>query len=73
LIKADLTLFKASEKDVVDKIIEQMSDWSASSISDYSRHDLPWQVTEEGKVIDYELAFYREKPYTVRVYNEYEE
>jgi len=72
LEKADLTLFKASEKDVIDKVIEQMSDWSATAISDYSHKDLPWEVTEEGKDINYNLAFYRELPYSVRIYNEEE-
>jgi len=70
LEKADLKEFKASEKDVIDKVIEQMGDWSAASISEYSHKDLPWEVTDEGKVISYELAFYREQPYSVRIYNE---
>jgi len=73
LVKADLKELKASEKDVIDKVIEQMSDWSAAAISSYSHKDLPWEVTEEGKVISYELAFYREQPYSVRVYNENED
>ena len=33
LIKPDLTMLRASEKEVIDKVIEQMSDWSASAIS----------------------------------------
>jgi transcriptional regulator with XRE-family HTH domain len=70
LEKADLTELKASEKDVIDRVIEQMSDWSASAISNYSHNDLPWEVTDEGKEISYELAFYREMPYSVRVYDE---
>lgn len=73
LEKADLTQFKASEKDVIDKVLEQMSEWSAASISAYSHKDLPWEVTEEGKEISYELAFYREKPYSVRNYNDEKE
>lgn len=70
LKKADLTQLKASEKDVIDKVLEQMSDWSATAISDYSHKDLPWEVTEDGRDISYELAFYRELPYSVRVYEE---
>jgi len=73
LVKADLTALKASEVEVIDRVIEQLSDWSAKSISDYSHKDLPWEVTDEGKDISYELAFYRELPYSVRVYNESEE
>lgn len=70
LVKADLTELRASEKEVIDRVIDQMSDWSATSISDYSHKDLPWEVTDQGKDISYELAFYRELPYSVRVYNE---
>ena len=72
LVKADLTELKASEKDVIDRVIEQMSDWSAAAISNYSHKDLPWEVTDEGKDISYNLAFYREMPYSVRVYDENE-
>jgi len=70
LEKADLTELRASEKEVIDRVIEQMSDWSAAMISEYSHKDLPWDVTDEGKDISYELAFYRELPYSVRVYDE---
>ena len=70
LVKADLTEMKASEKEVIDNVIQQMSDWSAAAISNYSHNDLPWEVTDEGKEISYELAFYREMPYSVRVYDE---
>jgi transcriptional regulator with XRE-family HTH domain len=73
LVKADLTELKASEKEVIDRVIEQMSDWSATYISDYSHKDLPWEVTSEGKEIDYELALYRELPYSVRIYDETEQ
>ena len=74
LIKADLTELKASEKETIDRVIEQMSDWSALAISNYSHKDLPWLVSKEGEEINYELAFYREAPYSVRNYgNEIEE
>jgi len=68
LEKARLTDFKASEKEVIDRVIDQMSDWSATAISDYSHKDMPWLASKDGEVIDYELAFYRETPYSVRNY-----
>lgn len=71
--KADLSKLLASEKEVIDRVIEQMSDWTATSISNYSHKDLPWEVTEDGKFIDYELVFYREAPYSVRSYDEQNE
>jgi len=74
LIKANLTELKASEKDIIDRVIEQMSDWSASAISNYSHKDMPWLASKEGEEINYELAFYRDAPYSVRNYgNEIEE
>lgn len=74
LVKADLTQLKASEKEVIDKVIEQFADWSASAISAYSHKDMPWLASKEGEYIDYELAFYREPPFSVRNYgNEMEE
>ena len=41
LQKANLTELKASEKETLDKVIEQMSDWSALAISNYAHMDLP--------------------------------
>ena len=70
LEKPDLTKLNAAGKEVIDKVIEQFSDWSASAISDYSHKDLPWKVSEDGEIIDYEFAFYREKPYSVRNYDD---
>ena len=54
LEKADLTELMASEKEIIDRVIEQMSDWSAAAISNYSHKDLPWEVTDEGQDISYE-------------------
>jgi transcriptional regulator with XRE-family HTH domain len=70
LEKADLTSLKASEKEVIDKVIEQMSDWSATAISNYSHKDMPWLASKEGEDIHYELVFYREAPFSVRNYGE---
>ncbi len=66
LVKPDLTKLKASEVHIIDKVIEQMGDWSAASISEYSHKDMPWLTTKEGDEIDYELVFYREAPFSVR-------
>ncbi|MBK6901273.1 MAG: helix-turn-helix domain-containing protein [Saprospirales bacterium] len=73
LEKANLTQLSAAEKTVIDHVIQQMSDWSASMISDYSHKDMPWLATQEGDYISYNLAFYRELPYSVRLYEEEKE
>jgi len=69
MTKADLTQMSAAEKDIIDRVIDRFSDWSASAISEYSHKDLPWRATDEGEIIDYELAFYREPPFSVRTYD----
>ena len=70
LAKPDLTELKASEKEVIDRVIEQLSDWSAAAISNYSHQDMPWLASKEGEEINYELAFYRDAPFSVRNYGE---
>lgn len=70
LQKANLTELLASEKEVIDRVIEQMSDWSAAAISNYAHKDIPWIASKEGEEINYELAFYREAPFSVRNYGD---
>ena len=69
LVKPDLSTFSAREKNVIDNVIDLYSDWSASAISEYSHKDMPWLASEDGEIIDYELAFYREAPFSVRNYD----
>lgn len=70
LEKANLEELKASETEILDSVIEQMSDWSAAAISNYSHKDLPWLASKEGEEINYELAFYRDAPFSVRNYGD---
>jgi transcriptional regulator with XRE-family HTH domain len=73
LEKPDLTELRASEKEVIDRVIEQMSDWSAAMLSNYSHGDKPWKASKDGDEINYELAFYRRPPYSIRVYEDDEQ
>ncbi len=66
--KADLKSMNAAEKEIIDQVIDRYSDWSASALSDYSHLDMPWRASKEGEIIDYELSFYREAPYSARTY-----
>ncbi len=73
LIKPNLRTFSAAEKEVIDSVIERMSDWTALMITNYSHNDKPWRATEMNRPIDYELVFYRRPPYSVRIYDENEQ
>jgi len=70
LEKSDLTELSAAEKDTIDQVIGRFSDWSAAAISEYSHQDMPWKATENGEIMDYELVFYRDPPFSVRTYDE---
>lgn len=72
LIKADLTKLKASEKQVLDQVIDRLSDMNATTISDYSHEDTPWKVAAPKDILDYEMVFYRTPAYSVRIYSDEE-
>lgn len=70
LREPDLTKFKAHEIEMIDEVLYKLSDSNANQISEYSHNDVPWLVTEDGNIIDYETVFYRTIPYSVRSYPE---
>ena len=68
LRKADLSKLRANEIEVIDKVLDKLSDMNAKQISDYSHDDVPWLTTEDNAVIEYESVFYRTPIYSVREY-----
>lgn len=68
LREPDLSIVTGQEIELIDEVINKLSDMNAIQISDYSHHDVPWITTDEGKVIPYESVFYRTPPYSVRNY-----
>jgi len=69
LRKPNLKKLSAPEKDVIDDVLNRLSDMNAAQISEYSHGDIPWLTTEDEEPIDYELVFYRNPPYIVREYD----
>ena len=68
LRKADLSKLKANEIEVIDKVLDKLSDMNATQISEYSHNDVPWLTTEDNEIIEYESVFYRTPIYSVREY-----
>ncbi len=68
--KPDLTKLKANEIEVIEDVLNRLSDMNASQISAYSHNDVPWMTTQDGEAIEYESVFYRTPPYSVRAYAE---
>jgi len=69
-VKPDLSKLDGRELEVMDNVIDRLSSMNASSIEDYSHEDVPWQVTDDREIIDYESVFYRKPAYSVREYPE---
>lgn len=70
LRQPDLTIFRASEIQVIDEVLSRLGGMNAHQISDYSHQDVPWLTTEDGKIIPYEAVFYRTPSYSVRDYQD---
>lgn len=66
LRRPDLSLLNGREIEVIDRVLDRLSDMTAAQISEYSHHDVPWLSADEGTVIPYEAVFYRTAPYTAR-------
>jgi transcriptional regulator with XRE-family HTH domain len=64
----DLSLLTAEELQLIDDVLNKLSDMTAAEISEYSHGDVPWMTTPNGEKIDYESVFYRTVPYSVRDY-----
>jgi len=67
--RPDLSILKGSEIEIIDNVLNRLSDMNAREISDYAHNDVPWLTTEEGKTIEYEAVFYRTPVYSVRRYD----
>ena len=63
---ACLDILSAKELSLIDEVLSRLGDKNASQISEYSHGDIPWKVTEDMGIIDYETVFYRTSEYSVR-------
>jgi len=70
LQKPDISELNASELSVIEQVVHKYAGWSAKKISAHSHKDIPWKASTEGEIIDYELAFYREIPFSARQYDD---
>lgn len=66
----EISVFSAREIEVIDQVLNRLSDMNATAISEYSHKDVPWLAVEKGQKIKYESVFYRTSEYSVRDYGE---
>lgn len=70
LRRANLRVINGAEKEVIDDVLQKLSDMNAKQISEFSHEDTPWKIAKDGESIDYEAVFYRSPQYSVREYEE---
>jgi transcriptional regulator with XRE-family HTH domain len=68
LRKPNISMLSGEDMKVIDDVLANLSDKTASELSKYSHEDIPWKIAENGKPISYESVFYRSDPYSVRSY-----
>ena len=66
---ADLSIFSAQEKELIDWEIERFKDFNASKMKEYSHKDVPWIGANDLQPIDYEAVFCRTPEFSVRQYD----
>ncbi len=70
LRSANLSIFSAQEKELIDHEIERFKDYNATKISELSHRDVPWIGTKDKQIIDYEAVFARTDELSIRKYND---
>lgn len=68
--KYNLDKLNGNEIEIIEDVLNKLSDMNASQISEHSHNDVPWLTTEDGEIIEYESVFYRTPSYSVREYSE---
>jgi len=66
----NLAVLSGRELELIDDVLRRLGDMNATAISHHSHNDVPWLGTESGQPIPYEAVFYRQPPYSQRVYAE---
>lgn len=64
----NLKCLNAAELEIIQQVISSFQNWSAQKIADYLFEDIPFKVTEVGKLLSYNLVFYRSGFHSVRTY-----
>lgn len=67
--KPDLNKLTPQEIELIDEVLNRLSDMNAQQISEYSHYDVPWITSGDGEIIKYESVFYRTPAYSVRDYS----
>ena len=73
LREPDLSVLNGRELELINEVLDRLSDMGARQISEYPHDDIPWLTADDGDIIQYEAVFYRTPKYSVREYMDDEE
>jgi uncharacterized phage-associated protein len=59
IAKPNLAVFDANEMEIINKVINNLSKMSFERITKHAHSDVPWRLTKNGDVIDYNKVFRR--------------
>src|ERR1700722_5632000 len=57
--KFDASIFSGAELESIERVAKCWADSTGKAMEEASHKEAPWAATEEGKLIDYEMAHYR--------------
>ena len=60
--------FTKEEQEIIDHVIYELSDFSATDLLIYQRGDMPYRLVNIDEELDYNHVFYRDDIYSVRNY-----
>ena len=60
--------FTKDEQRIIDYVIYELSDFSATDLLIYQRGDMPYKLVNMDEELDYNHVFYRDELYSVRKY-----
>ncbi|MBO7159458.1 MAG: DUF4065 domain-containing protein [Methanobrevibacter sp.] len=60
--------FTKEEQEIIDYVIYELSDFSATDLLIYQRGDMPYRLVNIDEELDYNHVFYRDDIYSVRNY-----
>jgi transcriptional regulator with XRE-family HTH domain len=63
-------LLQGHEIELIDNVLQRLGHMNASEISAYSHRDVPWLVTKDSALIEYETVFYRTPEFSMREHEE---
>ncbi len=64
LKESDKSTLNEQEKNIINEIVLKYSDMSAKAIENFVHGDAPWRETDNQEIINYNLVFRREPPYS---------